>query len=135
MKGVKSGRIVAIAAVIAIGIAGSVYSGYWSKIAGYIASTVDPSSMQVPASAHGGTSAGAAFHGGDARSANGATGAAAGGEAVHGGPRSEGFNASLLPKIAGYATVLGFFAALVRLADLLRKRKLAARSVEARPAT
>ena len=175
MKGAKSGRIVAIAFVMALGIAGSIYTGYWSKMERYLTSIVSPSSVQAPAWAGGGQglqavqgngsaagtanaagragaagAAGAAgpagpagrvgaagmTGSGNAAGAGTATGApaavSASGQSLHGGPQSTGFNASLLPKIAGYATVLGLFAALVRLVDLLRKRRLAAHSVEAR---
>jgi hypothetical protein len=156
MKGAKSGRIVAIAFVMALGLAGSIYTGYWSKMERYVTSIVSPASVTPPAwvkaaqglqgaGAEGGAAAGttgaaagavvaadagagAAYHGGGSAGVP----VAAGGQAVHGGPQSTGFNASLLPRIAGYATVLGLFAALVRLVDLLRKRRLAARSVEAR---
>lgn len=178
MKRTKSGRIIVIAAILALGVAGSIYTGYWSKMGKYVTSIVSPASVEVPAwvkaaqglqgveadgSAAAGTTAaaagtriaagagagaagvaGAAYHGGGSAavagvaSAGGAGGAggatAASGQAVHGGPESAGFNAGLLPRIAGYATVLGLFAALVRLVELLRKRRAATRSMKARPA-
>lgn len=123
MKGVKSGRIIALAAVLAVGIAGSVYTGYWSKMERYLTSTLSPSSVEPPAWAKSAESLQAAAAGGGAPEASG--------QAVHGGPRTTGFNAGLLPRIAGYATVLGLFAALVRLVELLRTRRLASRAAEA----
>ena len=97
MKSAKSGRIVAIAFVLALGLAGSIYAGYWSKMERYVTSIVSPTSVEVPAWV-----------------------------------KSAGFNASLLPNIACYATVLGLFAALVRLVDLLRKKRISARNADAR---
>jgi len=136
---------VAIAIVMALGIAGSIYTGYWSRMERYMTSIVSPASVEVPAwvksaqglqgaQGNGGVAAdpaaGAASVG-DPAGAAGATGEA-GGQPAHGRPQPAGFNASLLPIIAGYATVLGLFASLVRLAELLGKRRLAARSVVAR---
>ena len=168
MKVAKSGRVVAIAIVMALGIAGSIYTGYWSRMERYMTSIVSPASVEVPAwvksaqglqgaQGNGGVAAdpaageasvgdpagaagaaGAAYHGAGAvpvvpvvPAAADATGEA-GGQPAHGRPQPAGFNASLLPIIAGYATVLGLFASLVRLAELLGKRRLAARSVVAR---
>ena len=54
MKGANSGRMAAIAIVMAIGLAGSIYTGYWSKMERYVTSIVSPSSVQAPAWAQGG---------------------------------------------------------------------------------
>lgn len=122
MKRFKWTRFATIALVMAIGMAGSIYTGYWSRMERYVASIVDPASVEAPAWVR----AAPGPEGGPAEGSAPAA-AASGGQSMHGGPQAAGFDASLLPRIAGYATVLGLFSALVRLVGLLLKRRPAAR--------
>lgn len=125
MQGTKLIRGIALACVLAIGIGGSVYSGYWTKLARYGSDMMGQVAASAPAGPDAGSGVAAGLSGGHGPGQNGEwRGQAAGGGSPPGGAHSaNSFNPALLPKVAGYLAVLALFAALVRLFEAATKRR------------
>ncbi len=141
-KGKTRDAILAI--VLAIGLGCSVYTGYWGSLAQGFGAVTGLSSAKGPERPRPGAAlpdSGEKFTlqerdaEGQERDAEGteksveAVGTAGvtrsppAGNGLWEGKERGGFNAPAAGRVAGYAGVLAFFAALVRLVDLVKKRR------------
>ncbi len=134
-KGKTRDAILAI--VLAIGLGCSVYTGYWGSLAQGFGAVTGLSSAQGPERPRPGAAlpdSGEKFtlqerdaegteKSVEAVDAAGVTRSPPAGNGLWEGKERGGFNAAAAGRVAGYAGVLAFFAALVRLVDLVKKRR------------
>ncbi|HWR10235.1 MAG TPA: hypothetical protein VN445_00285 [Rectinemataceae bacterium] len=131
MKKSKWTQIIIFTLLVALGIGGGFYSGYWAGLVRDVSRLTGQGSTQTagrPSSVteRHGDMPGVGLIPGDIADQ---------GVMEDGTPsvsprkaRNSGFNAAVLPKIAGYGTVLALFAAIVQLFELVGKKRGAAGS-------